>query len=179
MTVFVNFAPMVTGIGDCVRAGLAVDSIGGVPADMRVCLLVPSAQVPWDNCECGQLAQAVRRVYLSDTFPALAATHNQKNCGPQWLVAEVILSVARCAPGPAQNGDPPPCPDLLHAALVLESDRSAVLQYLSCCLRDLLNQHRLTAWAIGSSETVGDLGGCVATETTYFLGLRNCLCGGS
>lgn len=179
MTVFVNFAPVVTGIGICVRDGLAADSIGGIPANMRVCLLYPGALIPWDECQCGQLAQAIRRTYGSDTFPAVSVTDNQGKCGPQWQVAEVLISVARCVPGPDINGEPPGCDLLLTAALTMESDRSSVRQSLACCLQSMYQSKRIGAYAIGESATVGDLGGCVALETLVWIGLRSCLCGGT
>jgi hypothetical protein len=179
MTVFVNFAPIVTGVGVCVRDGLAADSIGGISSDMRVCLLYPGNQIPWDGCQCGQLALAIRNVYGSEVFPALSTQHNQKSCGPQYQVAEVVVSVARCAPMPGDDGEPPACSDLLTAALTLESDRAAVLAALSCCLHQLYQQRQIFAFSIGTSTTVGDLGGCVAVETVFYIGLRNCLCGGT
>lgn len=179
MTVFVNFAPIVTGVGSCVQTGLAADSIGGVPANMRIVPLYPGRQIPWDECQCGQLALAITRVYGSDVFPNVSTGHNQKSCGPQMQVAEVVVQVARCVPGPDTNGEPPAPADLYAAALSIESDRAAVLAALACCLETLYGQRRLFAWAIGESATVGDLGGCVATETTFYLGLRNCLCGGT
>ena len=179
MTVFVNFAPIVTGVGICVRDGLAADSIGGVDANFTVCLLMPSFTLPWDNCQCGQLSQAIRRTYGSDTFPALSTNDNQGKCGPQWQVAEVVISVARCVPTVDDSGRPPACDVLLTAALTLESDRSSVRQSLACCLQSLYQAKRIGAYAIGDSITVGDLGGCVAVETVIWIGLRSCLCGGT
>jgi len=179
MTVFVNFAPIVTGVGICVRDGLAADSIGGVDANFRTCLLVPSFTIPWDNCQCGQLALAIRRTYSSDTFPALSTSDNQGKCGPQFQVAEVVVSVARCVPSLDDEGRPPPCDALLTAALTVESDRSSVRQSLACCLQALWKAQRIGAYAIGDSVTVGDLGGCVAVETALWIGIRSCLCGGT
>ena len=179
MTVFVNFAPIVTGVGICVRDGLAADSIGGVSSDFTVCLLVPSFTIAWDNCQCGQLALAIRRTYGSDTFPALSTGDNQGKCGPQFQVAEIVVSVARCTPTIDDSGRPPPCADLLTAALTLESDRSSVRQSLTCCLQALYQAKRIGAYAIGDSITVGELGGCASVETTLWIGLRSCLCGGT
>ena len=179
MTVFVNFAPIVTGVGVCVRDGLAADSIGGVGPDFTTCLLVPSFTLPWDNCQCGQLYQSIRRTYGSDTFPALSTGDNQGKCGPQFQVAEVVISVARCVPVVDDSGRPPPCDELLTAALTVESDRSSVRQSLACCLQQLYQSRRIAAYAIGDSITVGDLGGCVAVETVLWIGLKSCLCGGT
>lgn len=179
MTVFVNFAPVVTGVGICVRDGLAADSIGGIDANFTTCLLYPAFQIPWDNCQCGQLTQSIRRTYGSATFPALDAADNQGKCGPQFQVAEVVVSVARCVPSVDDSGRPPPCDELYAAALSLESDRSSVRQSLACCLQALYQARRIGAYAIGDSNTVGDLGGCVSVETIYWIGLRSCLCGGT
>lgn len=179
MTVFVRFSPIVSGIAACVQSGLAADSIAGVPTGFRVVTLYPGFQVPWDQCQCGQLAVNVRKTFGSDHFPALAVDHNQGRCGPRLQVAEIGVSVARCVPAMDLNGEPPASGDLFAAAMIVEADREATRAALQCCLQALFSGRRIAAFAIGESVTQGDLGGCVSVETTLWIGLANCLCGGS
>src|SRR5262245_8659026 len=96
MTVTVNltkpyWAAIVTGIGPCI-----VDALDHTPsgAPTRQCLLVPSQVIAWDNCDCGgQVALAIRQVYGSKVFPTLAPADTWVKCGPNYWVADVLVSV--------------------------------------------------------------------------------------
>ena len=180
MTVTINltqsFAPVVTGVGQCV-----VDALDQTPAGApsRQCLLLPTQSIPWDNCDCdGQIALAIQNVYGSKRFPTPAdATLDWSPCGPPWQVAQVMLSVVRCVPTMNDQGIPPSCPDELAAAVTLENDRTAIRHALACCLTDLKDANTIGAWALNPSVTVGELGGCAGVETTFLIGMRSCLCG--
>jgi hypothetical protein len=179
-----GFAALVTGVGACI-----VDALDQTPAGApcRQCLLVPTSQIVWDNCgPCpggcdGQVAQAIRGVYGSDTFPASAANLNwaKLSCTPKYWVAEVVVSVTRCLPSISETGEPPSCDEELAAALTLENDRTAVRQAIACCLDDVYTAtpQWLAAYALGPSTTLPELGGCGGSETTYLLGVQSCPCG--
>jgi hypothetical protein len=179
---FINFAPLVTGVGVCIETAL-VDSFRGVPPGFRVCYLVPTQQIPWDNCGCpdgGQLALAIQNVYGSNRFPTPAdAAADWSKCGPRWQVAQVLVSVVRCVPTMDDQGQPPSCDAELLAALGLESDRQLVRQAIACCLENLkTNQPQaIGGWALGPSPVVGELGGCAGVETTFYVSMASCLCG--
>jgi len=179
-----GFASIVTGVGACV-----VDALDQTPAGApcRQCLLVPTSQIPWDNCgpcegECsGQVALAIRSVYGSDTFPANASTLNwaTKRCTPRYAVADVLLSITRCLPSVSEDGAPPSCDAELAAALTLEDDRTAARQAVACCLDQIhsASPARLSAFSIGAANTYPEQGGCGGIEMSFLLGvLLGCPC---
>lgn len=180
---FANFAPLVTGVGLCIANALDSDSLGGRGAAFRTCYLLPTRQIPWDGCDCpdgGQLAQAIQRVYGSNRFPTPAdGAADWSKCGPRWQVAEVMTSITRCVPTADQAGEAPTCEAELRASLILESDRQVVRQAIACCLENLkvTQPQTIGGWALGPSETVGELGGCAGVETTYLVSMASCLCG--
>lgn len=168
-------AAIVTGIGACVLAGLD-QTPAGSPG--RQCLLLPTQTIPWDNCDCdGQFAQAITSVYGADRFPIPAEAKDWQPCGPPWSVVRVILQVVRCVPTMDEQGHPPTCAASQAAAVTLENDRTAVRQALACCLTDLKTANTISGWALGTSDTVGELGGCAGVETPYWFAVRSCLCG--
>ena len=183
MTVTVNltsphFAAIVTGIGACI-----VDALGQTPAGApdRQCLLLPTAVIPWDDCDCdGQVALAIRQVYGSAVFPQPAAGNLWEKCAPVYWVAEVIVSVTRCVTPINQAAEPPPCTTALAEAIRLENDRTAVRQAIACCLGQYQAAHPPTLgvqkWSLGSSVTVGESGGCAGVETVFFVGVGACPC---
>lgn len=191
MTVTINlsspgFVPLVTGIAACV-----IDALNQTPAGApcRQCSLLPTQQIPWDNCgpcegqDCtGQVAFAIREVYGSGTFPQPLTGQTWRKCAVHYEVARVLVSVTRCVPTMDQNGIPPTCAAELLAAITLENDRTAVRQALAgclCVLSSVTNNPRLLAeWLIGPSTTVGELGGCAGVETEFLLGVQTpCHCG--
>lgn len=175
-------AAIVTGVGACV-----VDALGQTPAGApcRQCLLLPTATIPWDGCDCeceqapGQVAQAITSIWSSDQFPT-QFVGNFKQCGPHFTVVQVLLSVVRCVPVLNEQGVPPSCADELAAAITLENDRTAVRQALACCLADLAAAlpPTIRAYNIGPTVTVGESGGCAGVETVYQFSVPSCLCPG-
>ena len=170
-------APIVTGIGACI-----VDALAQTPAGApgRQCLLLPTFQIPWDNCDCdGQIALAIQSVYGSDTFPA-PFVRDWHQCGPHWQVVQAVVSVTRCVPTMDDQAVPPPCPDEQVAAVTLENDRTAVRQALVCCLTELkaATPPRIGSWALQPSITVGESGACAGVETVFLFSVPSpCLCG--
>jgi hypothetical protein len=173
-----GFAPIVTGVGTCVADALAQTPAG---APCRQCLLLPTSQIPWDNCgPCGgrgcngQLALAIREVYGSAAFPQPASGVSWTKCAPDYSVARVVVSVTRCVPTMDERGNPPSCAAELAAALTLENDRTAVRQALACCLGALwqVRPQVIGNWLIGPSVTVGESGGCAGVETEFLIALR-------
>jgi hypothetical protein len=179
-----NFAAIVTGIGACV-----VDALDQTPAGApcRQCLLLPTAQIPWDNCgpcdqdQCqGQIALAIRSVYGSEAFPQPATGKTWGKCSPHYWIARVVVSVTRCLPTMDDAGEPPTCAAELAAAVILEQDRLAVRQGIACCLDAMRIETpgRTAAWLIDASNTVGESGGCGGSETEFLIGVQTCPCPG-
>lgn len=178
-----NFMSIVTGVMGCV-----VDALNQTPAKApcRQCIF-PSATIPWDNCgpcensqpgcTAGQVGMTIRGVYGSNSFPAPDTTGWQQ-CGPRLQVARIAVSVTRCVPILDQTGDPPSCPSLLAAAIILENDRTAVRQAIACCLSAYFHGRppSVGVWAMGESLTYDEQGGCSGSETEFLVGLQACLC---
>lgn len=180
-----GFVNVVTGVGGCVIGALEQTPAG---APCRQCLLLPTTQIPWDNCgpcvptaACphpGQVALAIREVYGSKTFPQPANGVSWRKCQHYYDIARVVVSVTRCVPTMDQVGKPPTCADELTAAVILEQDRTAVRQAIACCLIEAnrASPWLVNEWMIGTSMTVGELGGCAGVETEFFVGTQSCLC---
>jgi hypothetical protein len=177
-----GFATIVTGVGACI-----VDALDQTPAGApcRQCLLLPTQQIPWDNCGCdstcdGQVALAIRQVYGADKFPTPVTGVTWAKCTPRWWVARVVVSVTRCVPPMDDTGNPPSCAASLAAAIILENDRTAVRQAIACCLQGLHVDFPATlgAWLLEPSVTVGEQGGCAGSETEFLIGVQACPCPG-
>jgi hypothetical protein len=179
-----GFVNVVTGVGGCV-----IEALGQTPAGApcRQCLLLPTQQIPWDNCgPCppaangcnGQVALAIREVYGSKQFPQPANGASWRKCQHYYDIARVVVSVTRCVPTMDSKGIPPGCPAELAAAIILENDRTAVRQAIACCLTEAnrVTPWLVSEWLINGSVTVGELGACAGTETEFLIGVRSCLC---
>lgn len=171
-----GFVPIVTGLGQCIVDALAQTPAG---APCRQCLLLPTQQIPWDNCGCGgtcsgQVAQSIREVYAANQFPQPAVGMSWAKCAPRWSIARVVVSVTRCVPTMDGRGNPPACAAELAAAITLENDRTAVRQALVCCLGELYGTRPpgIGEWLLGPSVTVGESGACAGSETEYLIGLQ-------
>jgi hypothetical protein len=169
-----NFVGLVTGVGQCVNDALAQTPAG---APDRFCALVPTQSIPWDNCDCGgQLALAIQSMYGSDTFLQPFVNMSWEKCKPRWWVAQALVSVTRCVPSQTDNGIPPTCAEELAAAITLANDMTATRQAIACCLKAFYDARQIGAWTLGISTTVGELGGCAGSETTFWIGVQTCPC---
>lgn len=159
---------IVTGVGQCIVEELqATPESGGVPTNMRLCLLVPG-NVAWDGCDCGQLALTIQSIYPTQTFPIDASdVALNGNCGPFAQVVEVLVSLTRCVPGPDRDGRPPSCAKLRAAALVQQADAFAVRNAVACCLRELKRTQRIQKYTVGRANFVGPEGNCGGVEMIF------------
>lgn len=136
----------------------------------RKCI-VPG-EIVWDDCECGQLAVSMQRQYPSRDFPVDEVDH-QAECGQPWIVVPYIISLARCAPVPDQNGKAPSCTALEAAALQLDKDMRNIRRAVQCCLDTAYNSHSVEAWELGAQEINGPQGACVETTLQVLVGWTN------
>ena len=160
---------IVTGVGMCVIDELeATPESGGVPAKMRVCLLVPG-NIAWDSCECGQFAQTIQSDYPTLNFPADASDQilGIGGCVVGPLAIQVLASITRCVPTLDASGNPPTCAKLRAAALVMQGDAYALRRGITCCLETLRKNRTITKYVVGRVNYVGPEGACAGVELVY------------
>jgi len=140
---------------------------------VRRVVFAPGADVAWDNCDCGQLALAVRRRYTSRAFPTDASDVVMGNCENALVVFDCALSIVRCAPTPDVNGRPPSSQALSDVAAVLEEDAYVVWNTTYCTLVNMrdANPRRVADFVINDQTSLGPLGGCAGTELHFKFGL--------
>ncbi|MEU7093032.1 hypothetical protein [Kitasatospora aureofaciens] len=177
----------------CVCAALDVTAaeVAGQPGcpDCRSCV-VPGAPA-WDGCEdpCsgtttgGQLSVNVAQLYTStlDHFPdPVRAVQGVRSCTPsQLMVAELHVTLLRCAPTISERGCPPTCEELAAAGRILHIDMSTVHNALMCCLpTTAAGRGSGPRFSLGAMRTIGPDGGCVGLEQRLTVALDYCACPG-
>lgn len=163
-------AVIITGVGMCVVEDLqATPQSGGVPPNMRVCLLVPG-NIAWDACDCGQFAQSVQFDYPTLTFPADASEQvlgAGAGCNERPIVYQVLASIIRCVPGMTADKKPPSCGKLQTAAAIMLADGYVLRSAIECCLNDLQSNQLIEKFVVGRVSYVGPEGNCAGVELTY------------
>jgi hypothetical protein len=165
-------AVIVTGIGMCVIDELEnTPESGGVPPNMRVCLLVPG-NIAWDGCDCGQFAQTIQADYPTSQFPFDVSEQviGVGGCGSRPLVYQVLASIIRCVPGlqgPSTSPRSPSCDKLQTAAFIMEGDAFALRRGVECCLSTLQDNLTIAKFVVGRVSRVGPEGNCAGVELTY------------
>lgn len=159
---------IITGAGQAMVDQIAATpGSGGIPTNMRLCLLVHGA-IAADSCACGQFAQSVSKINPSDVFPqdsSLAPLSGP--CGPRSLMWTVTASIMRCAPGPDGQGRPPSCQALRTSALTLAVDEYAMRTSVYCYLAGLRKNQRIKSYFVGASLPYGPEGNCAGWDLTY------------
>ena len=166
---------IVQELGECVAAALA-DTTAGPPD--RICLVVPGT-IAWDKCQCGQLALTVNRFYWASsvTLQQQSDFGGSSDCGLPFLVMDVTVSIARCAPtGDVKNELAPSCQELQDAARVWHEDAQAVRLGAGCCLKAMEDEGDISGFGLIEQKAVGPEGGCVGSDLRVLIGLPNCLC---
>jgi len=157
---------------DCVGSALA-GTAAGRPG--RVCT-VPGL-LAWDGGDCGLLAVTVDRVYPSSTFPVEAqAVELAGPCPPQYEVAELTVTVLRCAPTIDSAGRSPSCTALDRSANTWFRDMDATRAALGCCLAGLRDVDTVAEFVVRDTTPAGPEGGCVGSDTHLTVGFVACLC---
>ena len=163
-------AVIVTGVGMCVVEELQnTPESGGVPANMRVCLLVPG-NIAWDGCDCGQFAQTIQRDYPTLTFPVDASElvlGAGGGCSSRPIAYQVLASIVRCVPGLEASGKPPSCAKLQTSASIMAADAFALRRAIECCLNDLQDDNVIEKFSVGAVSYVGPEGNCAGVELIY------------
>lgn len=141
-------------------------TVGGRPD--RSCV-VPGA-VAWDACECGQLSVSVIQSWPAVAFPGDPQTGSAtlSACQAPYLVADLLVQVARCAPNPDGSGSVS-CPALERGALIVAEDGAAIREACFCGLQFL--KDRDDDFIVRGQITVGPEGGCMGVEQRVTIGI--------
>lgn len=158
ITVPFRFFYAVTGVAACIVDELEQGLADGLPTlgvPGRVVPLVPGAEVPWDGCECGQLAQVVEHgPYLSNfNFPD-EDNGIFGNCRLTGAAIRVRASLTRCEyhPCPDEQGHPPSAAAQLAAAQMQQIDEYLLRRAILCCLAGMRAAHQIDDYALGGSD---------------------------
>ncbi len=163
---------VVTGVAACVVTELQnTPESGGVPANMRVCV-VPG-EIAWDSCQCGQLAFSIVRWFPSIRFPTESTLDvNTGPCDPYARAVEVTASIIRCVTGMDNSGNPPECSALLADTMIQQADAFALERGVGCCLDDMQRVQRIiTAFRISGPTFIGPSGNCGGSQLTFYFQL--------
>jgi hypothetical protein len=141
-------------------------TIGGVPE--RSCV-VPGA-IAWDDCQCGQLSISILQTWPGVTFPGDPGTGSATlgPCQVGWLMSQLVIQVARCAPNPGPDGVVP-CSALEQGARVTAEDAMAIREAAFCGLQFL--KDRDDDFIVRGQVTVGPEGGCMGVEQSVVVGV--------
>jgi hypothetical protein len=142
------------------------NTIGGVPN--RSCV-VPGA-IAWDECDCGQLSVSIVQTWPSRSFPGDPASGSQTQdaCGVPYLVAQLTVQVARCAPNPDGSGSVS-CQALERGAQVVAEDGMAIREAAFCALQFL--KDRDDDFIVRGQTVIGPEGGCMGVEQSVIVGV--------
>jgi hypothetical protein len=158
---------VITALTGHVRVALA-GTDAGAPA--RVCD-VPGL-LAWDGCDCGLLAVTVDRLYPAAVFPTEAVAGSLTGpCPPPYEVADLTVTVLRCAPGPDRRGNPPSCTALDAAALTWFRDLDAVRGAVAAALIGLRETDVVADFTLRDTVPAGPDGGCVGLDTHLSVGM--------
>lgn len=173
----------------CVCAALddaaADDETGCLPGCPDRACVVPGRPA-WDSCgetDCGGEGGQLT-VHLLGVRPAeqgrdrTATTMAERGCAPPpATVADLVVTLLRCAPIPDDTGCPPSCEELDAAARILHADTVTLWQALTCCLPDISRSRRAPKWSMPTGpQVLGPQGGCVGVEQRLTITLPAVCC---
>jgi hypothetical protein len=174
----------------CVCAALdeaaAKDETECLPGCPERTCVVPGTPA-WDSCgemDCpgavgGQLTVHFVGIRPGERDRATLQMAARGCTPPPVTVAELVVTLLRCAPMPDDQGCPPTCEEMEMAARVLHADAVTVWQALTCCLPEISGSRRAPKWELLSGpQTVGPQGGCVGVEQRLRVTLPAVCCPG-
>lgn len=182
---------MAADILACVCAALeqaaAEDDTGCLPGCPTRACVVPGRPA-WDSCgqeDCGDEVGGQLTVHLVGLRPAPTTGDATRvamaaaGCGPPpRTVAELVVTLLRCAPVPDDTGCPPDCEEMDAAARVVHADAVTVWSALTCCLPEITHSRRGTPrWELPAGpQIVGPQGGCVGVEQRVLVTMPAVCC---
>jgi hypothetical protein len=163
----------VTILGDDRWWQVATRVVAAVQAALTVPVeragVVPGA-VAWDECDCGLLAVSWTVSYPSDSFPT-EQTGVVGNCSAAWEVAEFLVQVIRCAPGPTAQANAPTVKALSDAARLLDTDGNQVVRAVSVLLCTMKDAMDVEDFLVTRRIPQGPEGNCVGSEQRFLVAL--------
>lgn len=130
-------------------------------------------QIAWDDCDCGgQLAVAVPRVYLAETFPEESEGPVGVRCQAPYEVAEYTVSIIRCAPQPKGQALAPVASELDTAAGLLLQDIAETTTAVSRLLCTLHEDEEISDYLVTPAEAAGPEGACVGFTLRVLISLE-------
>lgn len=170
---------------DCICTTMQTIETDIVGYDCPCRSYVSPGEPAFDNCcqECGQtnhgqLTVHIQDVFPTDTFPTPSAFIFP--CAPAVLVAQLVVTVARCTPSPDEQGNPPSPEDLSANAELLATDLYAAYIGLTCCLTQQAvpgkSKRRVQIANAGITATPTE-GGCAGIELRAYVEVgARCAC---
>ena len=136
----------------------------GKPARVSI---VPGA-IAWDECDdCGLLALAAARFYLSNQIPQPAATTDGVGA---LLAVDCVTQIIRCAPSAQGTNLSPSVADLDASARQVLDDAYAIMCSTISALLAAQLAGTIVDFLISQQLFVGPEGACVGSELTYTVG---------
>lgn len=134
----------VTEVLACINDALIEHEVDGTLGEPGRVLIAPGNEVPWDGCECGQLAAVFQHgPYPSTNFPIENQDgQNNGNCELGSSAVRVLISLTRCQYHPQGVESPkkfvPPTVAQQNAASRLQQvEAFYIRETLLCCLQDM------------------------------------------
>lgn len=164
---------VITGVGECVAQALEDHIPDGTLGRPGRVLMVPGSEVPWDGCECGQLAFAILHgPYPTRGFPVEAVEDPDiGRCAIGSSAIRVTASLIRCQyhPGMQPGGQPPTVEAQLEAARYQQVEQFYMRQAIQCCLSGMYYDRLLDDYRIGATDYQVN-GNCGETSIVFYLG---------
>lgn len=149
---------------------VALRNAGDVPTNVAI---VPGA-IAWDNCDqCGLLALASIRQYLSDQFP----NEYMGNMAPATsvqgavLCADLAVQIIRCAPQPQDNQMAPTSAALEVSGKLVIADAYAIMCSTVETLTTLERADDIYGAMVRQQVYIGPAGACVGSELLFTVGV--------
>lgn len=139
----------------------ARDGLATTPAGIPDRVGVVDGRIAFDHCECGLLAVAMDRAYLTDLFPAEQAAVT--NCNVAYTAVDYSVQVLRCAPSPPDGQLAPSVRALDESAQVVLRDAYELLEKVTCRLAELRDTEQIADFLTRPLVAVGPEGGCVGS----------------
>jgi hypothetical protein len=131
--------------------------------------VVPGA-IAWDECDCGLLAVSVARIFLTETFPDELSRRIGNACDAPYEVAELVIQVIRCVPGP-DSATAPTTVQLDASAQEILQDAYELLKAVSVKLCEMNRDRDIADFMVRPLTAQGPSGVCGGNELRAYVAL--------
>jgi hypothetical protein len=131
--------------------------------------IVPGA-IAWDECDqCGLLALAVTRHYLSDEPPLEYTGPVTAGQLGNYLVGEIAIQGIRCAPTVDDRGNAPTVEALDKSGQQIDTDAILIICTVIATLTALEASNEILSWGIRQQVFMGPEGACAGSELAAWV----------